>query len=501
MLADVKLAGDELVGEPPAEEIQHLALARGQRFGELIDGGRRLPQQPLCQGLLEQDQTPRGRRDRDRELLRRGVRRHDSPAFERQGAQPGYHVVLLGDNDERLRAVLGDGDSRLIEQFLVHQEDHVGLGERESGGRGGLAHHPHTDLLGVREHRAQPRPGHRCRGHDECSRRHATRPGAPRFKSMNEILPPRMTRRRTASPARAMASGRDSASCDAPSSRPSRTSPTSRPALPAAPSTAAIMSPVSGTPGFARRKEVGSSTGSTRTPRRGRCSSPASQASAALLGIESARRPKIMALIPTISPLALRSGPPEFPGARATSDWMYRVLPPGLRTTPRPLTMPAVTAPSRPHGWPMAYTSSPTRKVSESPTGAAGRSPSSTWSSARSRFLSRFKISASSVRPSCRTTRTLPPRLRDPSCAPAPRSRESARSSPRSPTRPSPRTPQPSRRSPSRARRRLSAASGACPRAPPGSEPAGRPSRPSAVPANPRYLRLAGRRASPGCRL
>jgi hypothetical protein len=58
------------------------------------------------------------------------------------------------------------------------------------------------------------------------------------------------------------------------------------------------------------------------TPRRGRGSSSfAAHALAALDGIDSAIDPKIMAFIPTTSPLALRSGPPEFPGASETSDW------------------------------------------------------------------------------------------------------------------------------------------------------------------------------------
>ena len=41
VLADVKLAADELVGEAVAEEIQDLPLARGEGLGELLGGGRR----------------------------------------------------------------------------------------------------------------------------------------------------------------------------------------------------------------------------------------------------------------------------------------------------------------------------------------------------------------------------------------------------------------------------------------------------------------------------
>jgi hypothetical protein len=36
-------------------------------------------------------------------------------------------VVVVGDQDERLRAVLGEGDGRLFEQLLVREEDDVGL--------------------------------------------------------------------------------------------------------------------------------------------------------------------------------------------------------------------------------------------------------------------------------------------------------------------------------------------------------------------------------------
>src|SRR3712207_4744071 len=40
VLADVELLGYEPVGESPAEQLQHLALARGQGFGELLDRGQ-----------------------------------------------------------------------------------------------------------------------------------------------------------------------------------------------------------------------------------------------------------------------------------------------------------------------------------------------------------------------------------------------------------------------------------------------------------------------------
>src|SRR5215207_9142204 len=322
VLADVELAGDLRVLETAGEQVEDLPLARGERLGELLDGWCGLLKQPFGQGFGEYDQAlPRGG-DRGGELLGRRVGRDDAPASELHGAQRGDRALIFGDQDERLGTVLGYGDGGLSEEVLVRQQDDVGLGERRrGGGRGSLPHHPHLHSLGVREHRTQPRPGHRRRSHDEGSRRrHAARPEVPKSTSKTEILPPRKRRRRTLSPARAMASRRDSGSSYLPSV-PSSTSPTSIPAfsagLPA--SRAVTIRPVSGT--SEPRREAGSSTGSKRTPRRGRRRrSPASQALAALLGIESARRPKIMALMPTTSPRALRSGPPELPGARETSD-------------------------------------------------------------------------------------------------------------------------------------------------------------------------------------
>src|SRR5918998_1207395 len=130
VLADVELAGYEPVGEPATKQLKNLALARGQRLGERFGGGRGFLQQPFGEGFGEYDQTLHDGGRRGSELLRRGVRRHDAPAPERQGAQPGYRLVVIGDQDERLRTVLGDGDGRLFEQLLVREEDDVGLGER-----------------------------------------------------------------------------------------------------------------------------------------------------------------------------------------------------------------------------------------------------------------------------------------------------------------------------------------------------------------------------------
>src|ERR687897_2161466 len=78
MFAYVQLACDHLVGESMPEQIEHLALARGQRIRELLDGRRRLVEQPLGQVFREYGQALGHRGDRSTRLLRRGVRRHDA---------------------------------------------------------------------------------------------------------------------------------------------------------------------------------------------------------------------------------------------------------------------------------------------------------------------------------------------------------------------------------------------------------------------------------------
>src|ERR671910_244446 len=79
---------------------------------------------------------------------------------------------------------------------------------------------------------------------------------------------------------------------------------------------------------------------------------------------------------------------------------------------PSPLTIPAVTAPRRPHGCPTAKTSSPTRRASESPTGSVGRSSAG---ASRSRSIARSNLrllpttSAPKERSSARITSVFPP--------------------------------------------------------------------------------------------
>src|SRR5215211_4571458 len=95
MFADVEFAGDHLVGEPMPEQVEHLALSRGQWLREFFYGRRRFVEQPLDQGLREYRETLGYRGDSGPQLLGRGVRRHDAPTPKRQGAQPGRSNLVL----------------------------------------------------------------------------------------------------------------------------------------------------------------------------------------------------------------------------------------------------------------------------------------------------------------------------------------------------------------------------------------------------------------------
>src|SRR6266851_1212648 len=118
----------------------------------------------------------------------------------------------------------------------------------------------------------------------------------------------------------------------------------------------------------------------------------------------SARRPATMVLMPMTRPRASASGPPEFPGARRTSDctqcWEFR-----RRKGPTAWITPVVRAPTKPSGLPMAMASSPGRSCEESAGVAAGRFAALMRSSARSRRVSRETSAASNSRPSQSCTR------------------------------------------------------------------------------------------------
>ena len=80
-------------------------------------------------------------------------------------------------------------------------------------------------------------------------------------------------------------------------------------------------------------------------------------------------------LMPITSPSRLTSGPPLLPGLMAASVWMKSSRSVMPRPRPLALTMPAVTVPSRPKGWPRASTQSPTSTSLLLPSLASGSEP------------------------------------------------------------------------------------------------------------------------------
>ena len=92
-----------------------------------------------------------------------------------------------------------------------------------------------------------------------------------------------------------------------------------------------------------------------------------------------------------LAPEVDQAGPPEFPGLIAASVWIrssYRAMP---IPRPLPLTIPAVTVPESPNGWPTARTQSPVSRASESPQSACDQArgvdrragPGRSWGHAR----------------------------------------------------------------------------------------------------------------------
>jgi hypothetical protein len=88
--------------------------------------------------------------------------------------------------------------------------------------------------------------------------------------------------------------------------------------------------------------------------------------------------------MPTTSPRALNSGPPELPGFTATSVWMKGTALSSGSERPLALTTPAVTVFSKPKGAPMASTHSPTRRLSVLPSVTTGRLAALIFSTAMS---------------------------------------------------------------------------------------------------------------------
>ena len=112
-------------------------------------------------------------------------------------------------------------------------------------------------------------------------------------------------------------------------------------------------------------------------------------------------------LIPTTSPSALTSAPPELPGLIAASVWIRSNLrSPNWMERFKALITPAVTLPrnSSPSGLPIAIAGSPTCKVEESPKSATGRLFSSIFTTARSVAASAPNTLPLTLRPSVRLT-------------------------------------------------------------------------------------------------
>src|SRR5262249_32095975 len=103
------------------------------------------------------------------------------------------------------------------------------------------------------------------------------------------------------------------------------------------------------------------------------------------IGMARAREPTTMALRPMTWPDASASGPPALPHAGLTSAWIHERPPDCIG--PTAWTIPTVSAPRTPRGWPTAATIEPTG--AESPTEAAGMPVPRTRSRARSASVSR----------------------------------------------------------------------------------------------------------------
>ena len=282
-------------------------------------------------------------------------------------------MVVLGDQDECLRAVLRHGERGLFEQFLVSQQDDIGLGElRGIRGRGGLL--PRLGV-GPSAFASIERSPARVTGVGATTNarvgvtRRAPEPSGPR---------PRPRSYRRASDGRIWPPGAGDVVEQG-------FHVAGRPAVHAEQHVAydeagllggttrieeATMRPASGIsgsvawkgsrPARSRRPAGAAAVARPRATRSRRCS-----------GSRARDGRAIMAFIPTTSPLALRSGPPELPGAERRRTGRNASRPRTARP-PMPLTTPAVTAPSRPHGWPMA--DEPRRAERPSPRREAGRS-------------------------------------------------------------------------------------------------------------------------------
>jgi hypothetical protein len=121
----------------------------------------------------------------------------------------------------------------------------------------------------------------------------------------------------------------------------------------------------------------------------------------------------IAVTMPTTSPAAFSSGPPELPGFTAASNWirLLKTLPSAVRKLRfSPETTPALTEGPMPNGKPTATTISPYLRSAFGRMVAAARSSGtvSACSTARSFSGCRLMILASDSSPSANTTRMRP---------------------------------------------------------------------------------------------
>ncbi len=114
---------------------------------------------------------------------------------------------------------------------------------------------------------------------------------------------------------------------------------------------------------------------------------------ARLIGTASPRpTPATAVFTPTMRPCPSASTPPELPGFSAASVWITSSMtrPDAVGSDlPRFDTMPAVTLPASPIGFPRATTSWPTRRAVASPSGTGGGTGPLARSTARSDSTSR----------------------------------------------------------------------------------------------------------------
>ena len=98
----------------------------------------------------------------------------------------------------------------------------------------------------------------------------------------------------------------------------------------------------------------------------------------------------IAVLTPITEPFAASSGPPEFPLLIDASVWMTSSIVNSFGAVSgrwSALTIPAVTLRSRPSGFPIATTESPTRIRSEFPSSSGRRARESTFTFRRARSV------------------------------------------------------------------------------------------------------------------